>query len=201
MVTTIQEMSTEEILSAGDWYREAHIFSQYLATTYDTTLEIAAGVISALSPRERWERNKRYAETVLDRRNELESLSAENAAEILRMTMRSNVVMAVLISRGSDIDSTLTGTKRRSFYNNIIAPDSSDSVTVDTWMQRAVMILTGWTLKETNSFVVASRTMTGGTGVGYIAIAEAARLAASRLNVIPLKVQALYWIAVRGKAA
>ena len=40
------------------WYSEAQQFARLMAQTYTVTGEVAAGVISALSPNNKWERNK-----------------------------------------------------------------------------------------------------------------------------------------------
>jgi len=47
----------EEIKTGLNWYKEANNICKDIATKYDTTALIAAQVISALSPRNKWEQN------------------------------------------------------------------------------------------------------------------------------------------------
>jgi len=47
----------EEINTGLNWYREANDICKDIATKYNTTTLIAASVISALSPRNKWEQN------------------------------------------------------------------------------------------------------------------------------------------------
>jgi hypothetical protein len=112
------------------------------------------------------------------------------------MGFYSNFAMAIKIARGEDISNTLSGTKRRSFYNNIVNPTVGDSVTVDTWMARAIMNTNGMDLKTASEFLRKNRVALGGTGVGYYLIAESVREVAKRLNMLPHEVQAAYWVSV-----
>jgi len=40
------------------WYEEAMQFADYISITFNISKVVAAGVISALSPNNKWERNK-----------------------------------------------------------------------------------------------------------------------------------------------
>jgi hypothetical protein len=133
-VAALPEASAKE---AAEWYVQANAFAQLLADTYSTSIEIAAGVISAVSPRMPWLRNKTVAETIIRDISKYDGLSPIDAAKEISLALNNNVAMAVQIARGEDIATVLSGTKRRSFYNNIVSPLSNDSVTVDTWMMMA----------------------------------------------------------------
>lgn len=196
---TIKNMPVELIAPSMEWYADANNFACILADTYGVTVEIAAAVISAVSPRMPWLRNKSIAEQILNRfRNFDSELSAEEIAERFKFGLNANVAMAVKIARGESVADTLTGTKRRSFYNNIVSPYNGDSVTVDTWMARVIMRTTSFDLKTSSDLLRANRIALGGTGVGYFLIAEACRTVAKEMKLYPSQIQALYWTAVSG---
>ena len=48
------------------WYEDAHSFARDLAERYGTSVNTAAAVIAALSPRNAWERNKVDAVTIFE---------------------------------------------------------------------------------------------------------------------------------------
>lgn len=194
-VTALPEASAKE---AAEWYVQANGFAQLLADTYSTSIEIAAGVISAVSPRMPWLRNKTVAEIIIRDINKYDGLSPIDAAKEIALGLNSNVAMAVQIARGEDIATVLSGTKRRSFYNNIVSPFGIDSVTVDTWMMMAFCNVVGVDKNTAESFLRANRTMLGGTGAGYFAISEAVRMVAHSFGMTANAVQGVYWVSVSG---
>jgi hypothetical protein len=100
---------------------------------------------------------------------------------------------------GQDIGKVLGGTKRRSFYNNIMWPGQTDDVTVDTWMTDAMARALGMTHDQAAS-LAAEKTKDFPDTIGYMLIADAVRDAAERMSAVnpgvtPDVVQAGYWIA------
>lgn len=194
----INALPVAELYSAARWYVNAHQFAAELAEEFDTTIEVTAGVIAAISPRMAWLRNKAMARKVFEKLSSVETLSPLDAAKSFHAGLYSNFAMAVKIARGEDIANVLTGTKRRSFYNNIVSPSNGDSVTVDTWMVRAIMNTTGMALKPASDLLRKNQIALGGTGIGYYVIAECVRNVAKRMSLIPCQVQAVYWVSVSG---
>lgn len=195
---TINSMAVADAVKAGNWYFDANLFAQELAFKYNTTADIAAAVISAVSPRMPWLRNKVIAETILATQGAYANLSADDAAKEMHLGLNTNISMAIKIVRGADISETLTGIKRRSFYNNIIAPANNDSVTVDTWMQMAYANVAGTDKATALKFVTANEKALKGIGAGYLLIAEATRMVAKEMDLLPHQIQACYWVAVSG---
>jgi hypothetical protein len=194
--SVVGKLSLAKLTESADWYFAANTFASELADEFNTTIEIASGVISAISPRMRWSHNKTNARNVFVKLDSVSDLSPHDAAEVFAMGFYSNFAMAIKIARGEDISTTLSGTKRRSFYNNIVNPTVGDSVTIDTWMARAIMNTNGMSLKTASEFLRKNRVALGGTGVGYYLIAESVREVAKRLNMLPHEVQAAYWVSV-----
>jgi hypothetical protein len=195
---TVKGMDESAYEESIDWYFQAHSFADELAKEFGTSLEIAAGIIAAVSPRMPWLRNKSVAAGILREYRKYLFLSPLESAYAIGLGLSSNVAMAVKIARGEEIAEVLTGTKRRSFYNNIVSPDSGDSVTVDTWMVRAFMNTSNLNLKDASELLRKGRVALGGTGAGYYVIAEAVRGIAENMSLQPHQVQAAYWTAVSG---
>jgi hypothetical protein len=198
IVSKIDSMDPVVAARSGSWYFEANAFAAELAAKHNVSIEIAAGVISAVSPRMPWLRNKKVADAILGEFRKYAELSAMDAAKQIGMALSANVSMAVRIARGEEIETTMTGIKRRSFYNNIVNPNGSDSVTVDTWMLMAMVNTTGTDKATALKYITACEKGLDGTGAGYYAISDAVREVAKTMDLKPHQVQALYWVAVSG---
>ncbi len=203
MKAEIESKITPELLEIGAaWYREAYDFALTVAASDKyrgkmLTVRKVSAVISALSPRMGWVRNKEMALKVIDAWTTSVPASEIGGALGANIQMAVNILNADQYAPGTDvIDLMLTGVKRRSFYNNIVTAGRSDDVTVDTWMQRVAMNAStadaGMDLDDSLRFLNARK------GVGYVAIAEAVRGVAYKLGVTPSTVQAAYWIAASG---
>lgn len=197
----LEKSLTPSNVAAGKrWYPNANKYAAGLAAKHGVSMEQAVGVISAVSPRTPWPRNRALAERVLSQYKQHDGLSAEDAAARIGGGFKANLAVGVRIARGESIEATLTGTKRRCFFNNILAPGRTEDVTVDTWMQRAVMRTssTGMDLDAAQDFIGANRAATNGAGAGYLAITQAARALADKHDLAPDEVQSAYWISVSG---
>ena len=194
----VNGMDVADAIKAANWYFDAHNFATYLAEEYEVSVEIAAGIISAVSPRMPWLRNKMVAQSILMQSGAYADLSAVETAKELKLGMSANIAMAVKIARGAFVEDALTGIKRKSFYNNIVAPKQTDSVTVDTWMQLAFCRVTGKPKADAISFVRANEKALKEVGAGYILIAEAVRVVAAEMSLFPHQIQAMYWVEASG---
>ena len=121
--------TTEQIESGRNWYRNAHNICKTLSGD-DYTPEQVAGVISALSPRNKWERNIEDAETVLSA--VIDGLLPEH---VKVCTFNTNKFKAFEIAKG-DRTIDITSRKTYAFIRNIAHLDPN-RVTVDVWHLRA----------------------------------------------------------------
>ena len=65
-INAIYSLSTiQEKIDGANWYESAHKIALNLADNYGLTLQTAAGVIAALSPRNKWTRNVIDAENLI----------------------------------------------------------------------------------------------------------------------------------------
>lgn len=168
------------VVDAGlSWYSTARNQAVRIAARNRVSVECAAGIISALSPRNRWERN------LLDADLLLKNVAVGNL-EFKVSTFHENKSRAIAIANGTKPLDVLSGNKTRAFYQNILTPDHPHIVTVDI-----------------HAFYIAlgARTIAYNlSDAQYAIFANAYRTACKRINkeslervVLPSQVQAVTW--------
>jgi hypothetical protein len=121
------EGAPAEIWAEGrQWYPRARAIAEDLGERYGRAPEVVAGVIAALSPRQRWSENVRRAERAL----------AGHGAGGLGDSERK--VAAIL--GGAAPAEVVCGPKTSAFRALIVDPSHPSEVCVDTWALRAA----GW---------------------------------------------------------
>lgn len=203
LVDEIMDVAQTRLEEGRLWYAEAKTWSRRTAIANDLSQRQVAGMISATSPRTPWGRNQFLVERVAKNYRNYGDLSAAEAAKQIGGGMSKCLEAAVRIARGEDVKTVLTGWKRENFYNNIILPGQTKSVTVDAWMQEAIVRTSGMTKEQALKLTgqgAAKLTGQSGGGAGYVAVADAVRQVALVLGETPDTVQSAYWIALRGGA-
>lgn len=166
------KMATANQLNFGKgWYQFAHDECVKLAAETGYDLARVCGVVSALSPRCRWELNIKYARTLL--------LTGDVRGAILG----ASVVKAKRIMAGEEIRGVLSGPKTCSFYWNILCPECGEHSTQDTWMGKAAWGL-AW-----NGNIRA--------GAQYDMMHAACARVAKEHNILAQEVQAVIWVVIR----
>ena len=120
--------------------------------------------------------------------------------------LRDNVAIALKILDGAGPE-VMTGTKRKSFWNNLMDPANAYDVTIDGWMASSIWRM-GGTYSDGSpvdekalSWIdhdFTSNKQKVVKGAGYIIVADAVRDVARDLKMTPSEVQAVYWVAVGG---
>ena len=178
--------TTQEKIDGAKWYQSAHEIAMRLAIDYELTLQTAAGVIAALSPRNKWSRN------VIDAENLIEAFTrdSESAVNIKVCTFNKNKEKALKILENKDdffVDTTrdiLKGPKLIEFFNCICG--NKDDVCIDG---HAYCIWNGsrTSLKDVPSIGVKLRKE----------IKSDFRKAAAKFNISAAEMQAITWVAWR----
>jgi hypothetical protein len=171
-IIAIYRAATAAQLAEGtDWYSAARTFSIGLAERYGLTLEQAAGIVAAISPRLPWDRNMAYADLLM-RTGDCP-------------TLKGNKAKAVRILSGERPLDVLGGAKVRAFYLAILG--DPDAVVVD---RHAFDVAYG--------AVTDDRTRKALDRVGgYDGYANAYRAAATALGTTAVVVQAVTWVVWR----
>ena len=159
------------------WYQDAYRIACNLAQKHNTQTERVAGIIAALSPLKRWDKNIELADDLL---------SGRKVGHTKNMVNKAHKVSQCDIA---DIPAVLNGNKITDFYSNIINPTCDTRVTID---RHAIMIAMGGIHISQSDLAKLSN-----TDKRYSAIAEAYRRAAKKLGIRPLEVQAVTWVVWR----
>lgn len=164
-----------ESTSGLTWYERAHNECILLSQVFEVELSKVVGVVSALSPRNKWQRNLHDAWNFLDKPN-LDT-------KVCTFPRQRQKALDILASDGTDetITKILGGDKTKNFYCNIRYYRESQAVTVDVWAYRSV----GLEHSKKNFRI---------TELAYKEVAH-------DLNLQPHQVQAVVWGVVRGKAS
>jgi hypothetical protein len=177
------ERATEEDRRQGlGWYQNANDLARHLAENTGLESSQTAAVIAALSPQLGWQENVQAASEVL-LKGSTHRQTTRNITKARRL-LDGEAPSAVFAPPNPARPS---GHKVRSFFANISDPTDPWHVTVD---RHATDIALGR--------VYDDRTRPGlGNKGTYEHVAEAYRVAARVLNVLPSEVQAVTWIAHR----
>lgn len=127
----VLNMATNEHYEQGvKWYDDARAFCHVVAIETNTSFMVTCAVLAALSPRNKWERNKK----------DCFELCKGNTSHKFG-TFHANVNKARKImacTNEQEIVRTLNGKKIIAFFDNI-SNENSERVTVDVWMLLAAM--------------------------------------------------------------
>jgi hypothetical protein len=163
-----------------EWYKRALNVTARIANTYGLHVMTVAGVIAALSPNNKWERNLVDAENVC----RLYSLAgASSAADCKVCTYKTNLRKAIQILMGEPIEDTLSGPKVIEFYHCIIGqPDVCiDGHAYSVWFGDRL------TMKEVPSI---GKKLREEIKADYIGAAE-------YIGIKPYELQAITWVTWR----
>ena len=169
------------------WYTEANEFCKALVKDLKLTsffkceeseaVEIVAKVISALSPQNKWERNKEDAKTLI-----AAYILGADLTNIKPCTFKSNKRKAIKIL---DREPVSWGNKTGSFWKNICLSDKA--VTIDLWHLRAVK--NGVVENDFNSL----------TNRRYKIIEAVTKVLAYENNMLGYQFQAVVWVNIRNE--
>ena len=131
----IMRASLRDVEAASRWYHDANAVARQVADNLSCSMEIAASIVSAFSPRQRWDINVRQA-LAFSRGEEVKGLTNN-------LTMARNA-----LALGFD---ALKGQKTNAFARAIAGDDNA--VVIDVWMMRAAMMPTDSPNKTQYAFV------------------------------------------------
>lgn len=168
----------EDIKNGKTWYNEGRAICKEISIKYGVSTLCAAGVISALSPRNKWSQNVKDAFKVFEAVKN--GLSPE---EIKVCTFHTNKFKAFEIAKGLQ-EITNKSLKTYNFVNNL-ASDCNEFLTVDIWHLRGCF---NNTIKIDNA------------NIGRLAYEQIKTLTikkASKLGLKGYQLQAIIWLTVQ----
>ena len=180
--TWYNRATKDEIKQGLVWYKDAMDFAKQLSTDYGVRGEVAAGVISALSPNNRWERNKYDAVQVLMAVRDNVPMD-----DVKVCTYNANKAKAFAIAKGDR--KILTSSPKTYAFARNVGENDSDFVTIDKWHLRAC---------QTSS--KKSKTCRESvTPKQYRIIQEETVKVAKEMGVKAYQFQAIVWVTIRNQ--
>ena len=164
------QATRDEVRDGLVWYQNAH--EDAIAISFPRSVVVGAGMIAALSPGLRWERNVKAAERLIN----------NQTLEGLGVRWYAGVDKAQAILLGEHPDKVLGGNKVRAFYRCILNPNDGLSVCVDG---HAYAIWCGRRITTADTPALTDRMYSRITG-DYIA-------AARTIGMLPMQLQAITW--------
>lgn len=131
VLAVYQLANTADVVQGTAWYRDANIIASRLARKYEISERQAIGVIAALSPRNKWERNVADAENLI----RVFTADPESVDSVKVCTFGRNKAKAIEILQLSEpvreeqVLGILSGPKLQEFYGCIIGVH--DEVCID----------------------------------------------------------------------
>lgn len=191
ILATFFNATPAELTDGASWYDRAINTAALIACRYSLPVNTVAGVIAALSPNNKWERNVVDAEQLC----RAFTLGGHSAADKIKVsTYNANKIKALRILSGELPLSVLGGLKVRAFYSCIMG--ESSSVCIDG---HAYAIWFGQRIPTTKSPKISAKL--------YDAIASDYVKAADTINQIMgtdysgAQVQAITWLTYRRMVA
>lgn len=170
LIDQFTQSSAETIARGMSWYKDAHHFCAKVSKYTRIPLFKVVGVLSALSPRNKWNRNKIDCIELIKRgkRGKYATFNA-NRDKALRILKARDI---------GEVRKILNASKTVSFFNNILYPSVDTTVTIDVWAYRTL----GLEQKNKN-YKIAEQT--------YKNVAQ-------KLGIRAHNLQAILWENIRG---
>lgn len=169
-------LATENDIKTGlTWYKDFYLWSENLGKKYNLNTFTIAQVFSALSPRNKLEKNKIDTLTVLDAIKQ--GLNPEQI-KVSTFNRNKNKAFNIALNKDSINEDSL---KTFSFCKNVGELDSN-FVTIDVWQLRAL------TNKKENKTP---------TKLEYLQLVELHQKIANKNNILGYQLQAITWETLR----
>lgn len=128
----LSQATSTDFVEGEKWYRDARLYAFELSRRYGVSFRKVCAILAALSPRNKWERNKIDCETII--------MECQGLIPYGKYATYGAMVEKAKRIYFSEVDSIATmlrllnGQKISAFFLNIY-DFNSDCVTVDSWIQ------------------------------------------------------------------
>ena len=123
-----RQATQEDTINGVEWYARAERMARAIAKDAGLPMPTVIGVMAALSPNNRWERNCKDAATMCRAWQQGDSMDSFKVSCYNTMKAKAWAILDLGLTDDDDILSHLNGQKIRSFYSNI---RGLDEVTID----------------------------------------------------------------------
>lgn len=168
-------------MTAKNWYFTVNEYCLHLSEAFDVPLIKIAGIMSALSPQNKFDQN------CIDLENFLMTSGTSKASTFGNQVNKAKQILFMTSPCEESVKACLgKGLKTRSFFENIYRPETSDAVTVDLWQIRWAKLL---------NIIPQQGTL---TPKRYRKIEARVLKYANKLDIMPHQFQAMTWVQLRG---
>jgi len=180
-ILKVYRRATEADISHGiEWYDRAKRMAEYISENTELDIHTVIGVMAALSPNNKWERNCENTMTMCVAWVNGDSLDSFKVSCYNTMKAKAWSILDDELTDHDDILTRLNGQKIRSFYSNIVG---LDEVTIDG---HALNIARGYRAGLTTDATNMGKKQYKELQLAYVK-------AAQRVKVKPHVLQAITW--------
>jgi len=173
-------MNKQTKQDATNWYYEVNDYCTTLSEVYGVSLIQVSGIMSALSPNNKFESNCKSLEKFLQYKGQCKVTTFNG------QKLKAQAILDMDTPCENSIKEILRGNKTMAFFENIYRPHTSEAVTVDLWQIR-------WAKK-----LKLIPEQGGLTDKRYKIVANEVKKYANDLGLKPHEYQALTWVEIRG---
>ena len=123
IIATYQMATTEEIKDGVTWYRKAYLDCRKIAIKHTVSTHIVVGVVSALSPNNKWERNIVNADELIGAYMNGDGMDNIKVSTYHTMKRKAWSILVMMPTK-DEVIPILNGQKITSFYQNIMGYDT-----------------------------------------------------------------------------
>lgn len=124
-ILKVYRQATEQEIKRGtEWYAKAKAQAQDVANRHDVPLRVVVGVIAALSPNNKWERNVRDADNMLEVFLRGDPVEVCRPCTYTKMRDKAWSIISAMPETDDAVSSILNGQKIVSFFRNIMGHDT-----------------------------------------------------------------------------
>lgn len=179
----LDEASNSEWEEGLGWYEEAMSWAYHLSERFNVSQVTSAGVISALSPNNRWGRNKLDAMSLL-----LALYEGRDIDSFKVCTYGANKRKAWEIAKGN-VSILQKSPKTYAFAQNVGAKNVK-FITLDKWMLRSIATRSSTPKPEVSTIITAKN---------YDILGDNLIKVANKRGLKPYEAQAIVWITIRNR--
>tara|TARA_R100000365_G_C2727122_1_gene58163 strand:+ start:384 stop:983 length:600 start_codon:yes stop_codon:yes gene_type:complete len=175
------ESTSEERLLGLQWYPKALQYARNISKVTGVPVNKVAGVISALSPQNKWSQNLKDARNICVCHANLTPYDTFKYSTFSKNVDKAILILTTDLDPCEILNKSGRSFKTLNFYKNIMGIDDKTSVTID---RHAINIATGIIEAGAKRIKISE----------YREVSNAYSLVAEAVNMLPKTLQAITWL-------
>jgi len=129
ILSTYYRSNPQDKINGSNWYNRGHMICKVISNQYNIPLDTVVGVVSALSPNNKWDRN------IIDAENMIRAFCYEiDYPKVCTFGKQKDKAIQILecgYDNPKNISKQLNGLKTIAFYRGLATDGKCDEITVD----------------------------------------------------------------------